>query len=135
MTTLHIEHPITGYEQWRAAFDRAADLRADGGVIAERVSQPIDDDRYIVVQLDFDDAARAAAFLAVLRTRIWIDPARAPGLSGSPRAVLLRPAVEMTAARVESGNDAREPGGEHPAPRIGEPRAGQRPGRELAGPR
>jgi hypothetical protein len=94
VTTLHIEHPITSYEQWRAAFDRAAALRTDGGVIAQRVGQPIDDDRYVVVQLDFDDALRAASFLDVLRNRIWADPARSPALHGTPRAVILQPAAE-----------------------------------------
>lgn len=106
VTTLHIEHPITGYEQWRAAFDRAEDLRTDGGVIAQRVSQPIDDERYIVVQLDFDDAERATAFLDLLRTRIWSDPARAPALGGSPRTVILRPAESATAAVAASCTDA-----------------------------
>jgi hypothetical protein len=98
MTTLHIEHPITGYEQWRSAFERAEHLRAAGGVIAQRVSQPIDDDRYIVVQLDFHDTEHAAAFLDILRTRIWADPARAPGLSGSPRTVILQPAAVLPAS-------------------------------------
>ncbi len=92
VTTLHIEHPITEYGEWRAAFDRAEPLRTRGGVIAHRVSQPIDDDRYIVVQLDFEDVPRAAAFLDTLRTRIWADPTRAPGLGGTPRAVVLQPA-------------------------------------------
>jgi hypothetical protein len=106
VTTLHIEHPITGYEQWRAAFDHAEHLRTEGGVIAQRVSQPIDDDRYIVVQLDFDDAEHAAAFLDILRTRIWADPARAPGLGGSPRTLVLQPAEQTTAALPASGNNA-----------------------------
>lgn len=98
MSTLHIEHPITGYAEWRAAFDRAAELRRAGGVIAHRVSQPVDDDRYIVVQLDFADEASAAAFLDVLRTRIWADRSRSPGLGGSPRAVILREAASLGAA-------------------------------------
>lgn len=106
-TTLHIEHPITDYAHWRAAFDRAAQLRTDGGVTAHRVSQPIDDDRYIVVQLDFDDAARAASFLDTLRTRIWADPVRAPGLDGTPRTVILQPAEHTTAAQDPSGHDAQ----------------------------
>lgn len=98
VTTLHIEHPITHYTQWRAAFDRAEQLRTDAGVMAQRVSQPIDDDRYIVVQLDFDGVARATAFLDILRTRIWTDPARAPGLGGTPRTVILQPAEPTSAA-------------------------------------
>ena len=37
-------------------------------MIAHHISQPINDDRYIVVQLDFEDVARAATFLDILRT-------------------------------------------------------------------
>jgi hypothetical protein len=91
MTTLHIEHPITDYQSWKGAFDRAAPLRAGGGVTGHRISQPIDDDRYIVVQLDFDDAPRAAAFLELLRTQVWADPTRSPGLAGAPRTKILEP--------------------------------------------
>ena len=61
-------------------------------------SQPIDDDRYIVVQLDFEDAARATNVLDILRTRIWADPARWPGLGGTPRTLLLQPAKQTTGA-------------------------------------
>ena len=105
-TTLHIEHPITDYEHWRTAFDRAEQVRTAGGVLAHRVTRPIDDDRYIVVQLDFEDAACAATFLDILRTRIWADPARAPALGGTPRTVILQPAEQTFAAPTPSGNDA-----------------------------
>jgi hypothetical protein len=105
VTTLHIEHPITGYEQWKVAFDRAEPIRADGGVIAQRISRPIDDDLYIVVQLDFDSVNSAAMFLRILRERIWADPTQAPGLGGTPRAVILEP-VAPSAASMQSGHDA-----------------------------
>jgi hypothetical protein len=91
MTTVHIEHQITDYATWRAAFDRVEQLRADAGVIAHRVLRPVDDERYVVVPLDFDDTAHATAFLDVLRTRIWADPARSPALDGPPRTLVLRP--------------------------------------------
>lgn len=89
MTTVHIEHPITSYAQWREAFDRAAPLRAGGGVLAHRVGQPVDDDRYVVVQLDFADDVRAAAFVEILRTKVWAVPANSPGLAGEPRTMIL----------------------------------------------
>ena len=101
--TLHIEHPITDYTPWRAAFDRAEQLRADSGVRAHRVTRPVDDDRYIVVQLDFDDEPLAVTFLDTLRTRIWADPLRSPGLAGSPRTVVLRPAGPVTVAEPDAG--------------------------------
>ena len=49
MVTLHIEHPITDYRTWRAAFDGFAQRRTDGGVRAARIAQPVDDQHYIVI--------------------------------------------------------------------------------------
>ena len=91
MTTLHIEHPITDYDTWRAAFDRFADARRRAGVIGGRVARPVDDPRYIVVSLDFDTADRAAGFLRFLETTVWASPANAPGLGGRPKTALLEP--------------------------------------------
>jgi hypothetical protein len=34
LATLHVEHPITDFAAWKAAFDRFADKRADAGVTA-----------------------------------------------------------------------------------------------------
>jgi hypothetical protein len=92
MTTLHIEHPITDYGTWRAAFDGFAEVRREAGVVAERVARPLDDQRYIVVGLDFDTAGHAAAFLQFLETQVWSSPLSAPALNGAPRTVILEPA-------------------------------------------
>ena len=89
MTTLHIEHPISDYPTWRAAFDRFEPLRAGAGVVDQRVFRPIDDDHYVVVQLDFADGPHAAAFLGVLRDRIWNQPEASPALRGEPRTAIL----------------------------------------------
>lgn len=89
MATLHIEHAITDLATWQTAFDRFADRRRAAGVVAQRVHQPADDDRYVVVQLDFPSVAQASAFRGFLEARVWSTPANAPGLAGSPRAVLL----------------------------------------------
>lgn len=91
MTTLHIEHPITDYDIWRAAFDRLGDARRRAGVIAGCVSRPVDDPNYIVVNLDFDSAERATAFLHFLETQIWASPAAAPALGGRPKTAILEP--------------------------------------------
>jgi hypothetical protein len=89
MFTLHIEHRITSYDEWRAAFDRFAPLRKEHGALAERVRQPVDDAQRIVIDLDFATAEQAAAFREVLETRIWTSPASAPALVGRPRAEIL----------------------------------------------
>lgn len=89
MPTLHIEHPITDLETWLGAFRRFEDARAKAGVRAQRVHQPVDDDRYIYVELDFDDVEAAEAFKRFLETRVWSSGDASPALAGTPRARVL----------------------------------------------
>ena len=89
MTTLHIEHPITDLGTWRAAFDRFADRRLQGGVRAERVQQPVDDEHYVVVDLDFTNLEQAGRFLTFLETTVWTSRDSSPALAGTPRTRLL----------------------------------------------
>jgi hypothetical protein len=84
MPTLHIEHPITDFATWKGAFDRFAPQRAQAGVLAERVRQPVDDPLYVVVDLDFPTAEAAAQFLTFLRTQVWSSPSSSPALAGQP---------------------------------------------------
>jgi hypothetical protein len=88
MNTLHIEHAITEFGVWKAAFDRFADLRREAGVRRHRVAQPVDDDRYVLIDLDFDTAAEAEKFLAFLTTNVW-GTGNAPALVGEPRTRIL----------------------------------------------
>jgi hypothetical protein len=89
MPTLHIEHPISDLATWLGAFSRFKDARQRAGVRTERVLQPVDDDQYIYVQLDFDDVERAAAFKTFLETNIWTSREASPALAGTPRARVL----------------------------------------------
>jgi hypothetical protein len=91
--TLHIEHPITDFETWNAAFTRVADVRREAGVRAQRVQRPVDDPRYIVVDLDFDTVGEAEAFLGFLNTKVWAIPENAPALVGTPTTMILEPAA------------------------------------------
>jgi hypothetical protein len=93
MATLLIEHPVTELGHWRSAFDRFADVRRRAGVTAERVAHPDDDDHYIVVELDFDDAPAAHAFRAFLATTVWSSREASPALAGTPKARVLEPLV------------------------------------------
>ncbi len=95
MTTLHIEHAITGFDTWKAAFDRFAHQRAEGGVTAHRLYQPAGDDRHIVIELDFDSTAEAKAFEQFLRDQVWSTPERSPGLAGVPTTRILQPAPQQ----------------------------------------
>lgn len=89
MATLLIEHAISDYQTWRAAFDRFAGARNEAGVTRERVYRPIDDQQYVIITLDFPAPERASSFLQFLQTRIWSNPDNAPALRGAPRTRIL----------------------------------------------
>jgi hypothetical protein len=89
MTTLHIEHPITDLETWLVAFTRFEGARKKAGVRAQRVRQPVDDDKYIYITLDFDSVKEATAFKGFLETNVWASADASPGLGGAPIARVL----------------------------------------------
>jgi hypothetical protein len=89
MAVLHIEHPITDLSVWLEAFGRFAPAREAAGVRHERVQQPLDDARWIVVDLDFDTAEQATSFRSFLETVVWSNPEASPALAGTPRARVL----------------------------------------------
>jgi hypothetical protein len=89
MPTLHIDHAISDLAIWRGAFDPLQEVRRQAGVLHEMVRQPVGDPHRIVVDLEFDTVEHAEAFLELLVSNIWATPANAPGLVGSPTAVIL----------------------------------------------
>jgi hypothetical protein len=91
MSILHIEHPITDFGTWSAAFDRFSDARRAAGVRSHRVLRPVDDSCYVIVDLEFDTEDAAVAFRTFLQTEVWAIPENAPALAGEPRTVILRP--------------------------------------------
>ena len=90
MISLHIEHAITDLATWTGAFRALAEGRRQMGVTKETVRQPIDDERYIVVDLDFDTSEQAEAFLGFLRDHVWANPENAPALVGTPEGRVLQ---------------------------------------------
>lgn len=90
MPALHIEHPISDLGTWLSAFNRFADARRDAGVTAERVHQPVGDENYIFVQLDFPTVDAAERFKAFLESVVWQSQDLSPGLAGTPHARVLR---------------------------------------------
>jgi hypothetical protein len=91
MATLHIEHEISDLETWLGAFGRFAEAREKAGVTAQRVHQPLDDDNYIFVELDFGNTEDAEAFKNFLETEVWSNPEASPALGGTPRTRILKP--------------------------------------------
>ena len=93
MATLHIQHPITDFDVWTSAFNRFADARRNAGVRAQRVQRPIDDAKYVVIDLDFDSAVEAQSFRGFLTSQVWANPQNSPGLAGTPETMILEPAA------------------------------------------
>jgi hypothetical protein len=86
MPTLLIEHSISDFTLWHGAFMRFAARRKQGGVIHERIMQPVDDPHYVLIDLDFATLDAARGFQRFLETQVWSTPASSPALVGSPRA-------------------------------------------------
>lgn len=92
MYTLQIEHGIKDFDLWKSAFDRDPVNRAGSGVTAHRISRPVDDPHYVVVELDFELRAQAEALLAKLQANVWNSAAAAPALLGTPKSRILESA-------------------------------------------
>lgn len=93
MAIVQLEHPISSFDMWKAAFDRDPIRREESGVRRYRIFRPVDDPNFIAVDLEFDDVPKAEAFRAALET-LWRSPQAAPALGGAtPRARIVE-AVE-----------------------------------------
>jgi hypothetical protein len=95
MSTLHIEHPISDYTIWKAAFDRFAPVRLQSGVRSHRIQRPVGDAHYVVLDLDFDSTAEAAGFLEFLQTKVWSSKENSPALAGDLRTAILEPVEDQ----------------------------------------
>ncbi|HSU72131.1 MAG TPA: hypothetical protein VLI70_11785 [Micrococcaceae bacterium] len=89
MFTLQIEHGIKDYRMWKAAFDSDPLDRLASGVSAYRIATPVDDDHYVVLELDFRASGDAAAFLGRLQHDVWRSTAASPALAGAPKTRIL----------------------------------------------
>jgi len=92
MAALRIEHPITDFGTWKAAFDRFAEAREKSGVRGHRILRPVDDAHYVVVDLDFQTVGEAEKFLSFLQTTVWASAQNAPALADTPQTRILEPA-------------------------------------------
>ena len=89
MAVLRIEHPVLDYDAWKQAFDSDPVGREKSGVRRYQVSRPIDDPKYVMIDLELDTASEAEALLSALRVA-W---GRVEGtIMSSPRTRIVEPA-------------------------------------------
>jgi hypothetical protein len=89
MTTLRIEHAIHDYGTWHKAFDSFAEARANAGVRSFTIRLPVDDPKYLTLDLEFDTAGQAEAFAQFLHQHVWSSPEPSPALAGAPQTRIL----------------------------------------------
>jgi ribosomal protein L35AE/L33A len=70
MAHIHAEFTVSDYGQWKAMFDDDPAGRQAGGVRSYRISRGVHDPNHVLLDLEFDDAAAAEAFLARLKP-VW----------------------------------------------------------------
>jgi hypothetical protein len=70
MIVVQIEHPVHDFNNWKAAFDSDPVNRAQSGVRRYQVLRPIDNPNFAIIELEFDNSGKAAAFVAAMR-KVW----------------------------------------------------------------
>lgn len=88
MATLQVEHAISDFGVWKKAFEGDPVRRKESGVRRYRVFRPVDDPRYVKIDLDFDSVGEAEAFRLALQ-RLWGSGRAAPALAGTPQTQIV----------------------------------------------
>ncbi len=84
MPTLQFEHAVKDFAMWKAVFDHDPIDRGGLGVRRHRVSRPLGDPHYVLVELEFDTIDEAQACGVALHA-LWNDGRAASALVGTPR--------------------------------------------------
>ena len=70
MLILQIEHKVADFDGWKKAFESDPINREKSGVRRYRISRPVDDPNYVIIDLEFDSLNEAEVALAALRS-LW----------------------------------------------------------------
>ena len=70
MYVLRIEHPVADFDGWKQAFDSDPVGRERSGVRYYQILKPVDDEHYVMIDLEFDSVSQAEALLSAMRT-VW----------------------------------------------------------------
>ncbi len=70
MTVLRIEHPVMDYDAWKEAFDSDPVGRERSHVRRYQIFRPVDDPRYVLIDIEFDTPGEAEALLASMQA-VW----------------------------------------------------------------
>ena len=85
MATLRVELEVRDYDLWRTAFGQDAGGRQRAGARRYRIFRPVDDPKFVMLDIDFDTVDQAERFLEVMRKDVWPSPEKAPAKVGTPQ--------------------------------------------------
>jgi ribosomal protein L35AE/L33A len=85
MHVLRIEYPVPDYGAWKVAFDRDRLDRKGSGVRRYRVLRATDDPSHVLIDLDFDGAGEAQAYLDALQRAVYASQEASPVSGGGPQ--------------------------------------------------
>lgn len=88
MTTLHIEHDVLDFDNWKKVFDSDPAERQKSGVRSYKLARQADDPKHVILDLDFDTKDTAQAFLGKLK-KVWEMPQAKATLASRPEARVL----------------------------------------------
>lgn len=94
MHILRIEHPVPDFGGWKKAFDSDPLGRQKSGVRRYRVMRPVDDARFVMIDLEFDTLAAAEASDRALRS-LWGQVEGKVMTQGRARIVEVAESVEL----------------------------------------
>ncbi len=70
---VHVEYSTPDFEDWKKLFDSDPLNRKKSGVRRYRILRPVDDPKkYVIVDLEFDDATKAESFRRAL-SNLWLQ--------------------------------------------------------------
>ena len=70
MIILRIEHKVPNLDGWKKVFESDPINRKKSGVRSYSILRPVDDQNYVIINLEFDDQKEAENTLAALRI-LW----------------------------------------------------------------
>ncbi len=95
MAILRIEHTVLDFESWKKnGFDSDPLGRKASGVVRYRISQAIDDSKYVLIDLEFESVNEAEIMLGKLKT-LWANVGDSFGWKESPRTRIINVVEEV----------------------------------------
>ena len=70
MFILRIVHPVHDFNAWKRAFDSDPVGRKNSGVRRYKIFRPVDNENFVMIDLEFDTRSQAEDTLAALR-EVW----------------------------------------------------------------